>query len=145
MRESVGQAFLYNLVIILITIMIFILVGSLAYSKAYKIKNKLVDIVEKYKGYNSSAKDEIDEYLGSIGYKVNPHGSQRCKQRGDGIILTNEATTYRYCVYRYEESKGTYYGINTYIYFEFPIIGDVLEVPVYGETEVFYNETKIEG
>jgi len=145
MRESVGQAFLYNLVIIFITVMIVILVGSLAYSKAYKIKNKLVDIVEKHKGYTGGAIEEINGYLSSIGYKVNPHGSQRCKTREGGTILTNSATTYRYCVYKYEESKGTYYGVNTYIYFEFPIIGDVLEIPVYGETEVFYDETKIEG
>ncbi len=145
MRESIGQAFLFNLVITIIVVIMFILVGAMTYSKTYKIKNKIVDIVEKYKGYNGETKTEIEAYLGSIGYKMNPNASQKCDSR-TGTSLTNTSTQYRYCVYEYYASgRGKYYGVTAYIYFEFPLIGDLIEIPVYGETEVFYDETYIGG
>lgn len=33
--------------------------------------------------------------------------------------------------------KGKYYGVVTYIYFDIPIVGSTVEIPVYGETKTF--------
>ena len=74
MKEAIGQTFLFNLVIGLVGVTIFVLLGAIAYSKTYKIKTKLVDIMEKYKGHEdvyNAAKGEISEYLYSIGYLLN--------------------------------------------------------------------------
>lgn len=147
MRESIGQAFLFNLIIVIIVVIMFILIGAMAYSKTYKIKTKIVDIVEKYRGYTGEAKTEIEAYLSSIGYKINQNATQQCRSN-KGQSLTNTSTIYHYCVYEYDSegiNRGKYYGVTTYIYFEFPLIGDLIEIPIYGETEVFYDETYIEG
>lgn len=146
MKESIGQAFLFNLVIVIISVVLILIVSAMTYSKTYKIKNKIVDIVEKYRGYEGTgAIAEIETYLGSIGYKMNKNATQKCSSN-KGQSLTNVSTLYRYCVYEYYASgRGKYYGVTAYIYFEFPLIGDLIEIPVYGETEVFYDETYIGG
>ena len=152
MREAIGQTFLFNLVITLVAVMMFVLIGAIAYSKTYKIKTKLVDIMEKYKGHTDvygAAKGEISQYLYSIGYRRNKNGRQDCPDKSGGTILNNLSEDFHYCVYEYDSgsglNRGKYYGVLVYIYFDFPIIGDLIEVPVYGETEVFFDSGYIEG
>lgn len=144
MREAIGQTFLFNLIIVFIGVIMVILIGAMTYSKTYKIKTKILDTIEKYTGYEG-ASAEIDDYLTSVGYKKNKNATQNCPSVKGASAINNTASQYHYCVYEYNDNFGKYYGVTTYIYFEFPIIGDMIEIPVYGETEVFYNETKIEG
>ncbi len=141
MREAVGQAFVYNIVIIIVTLMIAVLVVAMAYSRTYKVKMRVVDIIEKYKGYTPEAKGEIEQNLKSIGYRMNTNATQTCKAPGGntGTSLTDTSTNYHYCVFRYDTNKGTYYGVTVYMYFDFPIFGNLLEFPIYGETEIFYG------
>ena len=152
MKEAIGQTFLFNLVIGLVGVTIFVLLGAIAYSKTYKIKTKLVDIMEKYKGHEdvyNAAKGEISEYLYSIGYRRNKNSTQDCPDKSGGTVLNNHSEQFHYCVYEFDSgsgvNRGKYYGVLVYIYFDFPIIGEMLEIPVYGETEVFFDTRYIEG
>ena len=52
---------------------------------------------------------------------------------------------YDYCVYEYNTCSrhsdtykcGKYYRVIAYMYFDFPIIGDLIRIPVRGETVTF--------
>ena len=152
MREAIGQSFLVTLVAILVGVIMLVLVFSIVYSKTYKIKTKIVDIMEKYKGNENvyeAAHNEINEYLTGIGYKKNANSIQDCDPVNGVSALNTLSETYRYCIYEFDSgeglNRGKYYGVKVFIYFEFPIIGDILEIPVYGETEVFFNNRYIEG
>lgn len=153
MRESIGQAFLVNMVIVLLGVTMIILICAVAYSKTFKIKTKVIDIIEKYnRGHEGqayeAAQGEIEYYLQSIGYRKNSRGTQDCPEKF-GQSAINEYSQFHYCVYKFDsgegENRGVYYGVIVYIYFDFPIIGDFLEIPVYGETEVFFDSNYIEG
>ena len=48
MKESIAQAFIVNLIIFFFVILVLLLFGSINYSKAYKAKNRIVNIIEKY-------------------------------------------------------------------------------------------------
>ncbi len=152
MRESIGQAFLVNLVITIVGVTMFILIGAVVYSKTFKIKTKLVDIMEKYKGnadvYNAAYK-EMEDYLQSIGYRKNRNAVQSCPSKDNATIKNNTSSPFHYCVYEFDSgagaNRGKYYGVLVYIYFDFPIIGELIEIPVYGETEVFFDSGYIEG
>lgn len=147
MKESIGQAFLVEMALVLVGITIIVLVGAVAYSKTFKIKTKLVDIMEKYKDFDE-AENEINEYLKSIGYRKNTYTDNKanCKSEPGGT-LKNGVSQFKYCVYEFDKpgNKGKYYGVKVFIYFDIPLIGDLLEFPVYGETEVFYDGLRIEG
>lgn len=138
MRESIGNAFLFNIIIIFTLVIILVLVGSLSYSKAFRVKNRIVEIIEKHKSYNANAKTEIEQNLKSIGYKTNPYYTQKCSDRG-GTVMTDTSTNYRYCIVKFENPKGVYYGVTAYMYFEIPVINSILEFPIYGETAILYD------
>lgn len=135
MKESIANAYILQIVIVFVVIFIFFFAGSLTYSKAFKVKNRIVDIIEKYETYNDTAKSEIASTLSEMGYRVDTT-NKGCPTRNgkESIVATNNG--YRYCVYEYDTNKGKYYGVAAYMYFDFPIIGNHLEFPVYGETKI---------
>ncbi len=155
MKESIGNALLFYIIITFVIILIAFFVGSLSYSKAFKVKNRIIETIEKEEGFTANAKTEIDEWLkagengkSGIGYRVNTNGgnanSTNCATV-DGGTLVNPASNYQYCVYeltscgkKADEARcGKYYRVTTYMFFDVPVIGDMIKIPVSGETKTF--------
>ena len=70
MKEAIGTSMVFNLIMVFTGVFIAILVGSIAYSKSFKIRNRIINIVEKYYGYTDEARMEIEENLSTIGYRI---------------------------------------------------------------------------
>lgn len=149
MRESFGSIALYNIIIVFIVVTFAILAGTMSYSKAFKVNNRIINAIEKYEGYNESAADEIDKQLISIGYQF--RGVQRgCPNSRRGVPLYNINENkfneqYEFCIYKdyvkTSEWYGRYvqYGVVSYIYIDFPLIGDFVRIPVYGKTRKIFE------
>lgn len=137
MREAIGGSLLLSIVVVFVSLIILFFVGILSYTKAYKVKNKIIDVIERYETYNTSeVENEIETTLGDMGYQLGD-----CKNNANNL---NESG-YKYCVY--EVCEGTtnsdgscegahYYKVTTYIQFYFPIIGELFNPPVHGETRI---------
>lgn len=144
MRESMGSVFLYNIIILFIIITFAFLSGTLAYMKAFKANSRIVNAIEKYEGYNSLSSIEIENALGTLGYKKE---DPKCDLR-DGITPMEQIgnDTYMFCIYRYDYENSniaglehkSFYGVLTYMYFDFPIIGRI-RIPLYSKTEKVYR------
>ena len=121
MRESIGSALLLNIVIVFIGVISAFLIGSIAYSKAFKTKNRIISVIDEYNGvcnfdgYGSDVcTKKIEAELTDMGYSSNI--SQECKQidneyeesYSDGMkylkakLVYNGNGGHKYCVYRYE-------------------------------------------
>ena len=135
MREAIGSSLLFNLILTIIIIMVAFLIGSLAYSKAFKVKNRIIDIIEKNGSYEGS-ENEINSVLSDIGYRKS-RTNNTCKK--DSLVSNG---TYEYCVYKLQSSEmagNYYYKVTTYMYFDIPVINSLLKFPVSGETKVIYD------
>ena len=133
MRDALGGSLLLNLVVFFTTIVILFFVGIIAYSKAYKIKNRIIEVIERHEAYNDVVVLELDEDLRTAGYTV------ATKDKTSKMCGTNNLnkTDYFYCVYEEVNSNGSkIYRVVTYTHFEFPLIGDILVIPVKGETKI---------
>jgi len=146
MREGLGSVFLYNLIIIFILIVFAFLAATMSYAKAFRVNSKMTKIIEKYEGYNELSYAEIEQMLGTLGYR---HVATQCGEyRGltpfDGT-KNNMPYNYQYCIYEERDSndgRHTTYGILTYINFELPF-GIAFQVPIYSKTErIFCFKTK---
>ena len=167
MKESISTTFIFYLMIVFILILIMFFVGSISYSKAYKVKNRIVEVIENEQGYpgnpetpgSTSAVDEIEDWLKyggqngtGIGYRLNTNanGKTNCPSPekynlpadAENVTVYND---YEYCVYKihdcdeYEENIrcGDYYHVVAYMYFDLPIINKLIKLPVEGETMTF--------
>lgn len=128
LREAIGNSLLFNLVIVFVALVILFFVGILAYSKAYRVKNRIIETIEKYGDYYTAI-EEIETDLKTMGYS-----SAFNSNCSDDNLNTS---TYKYCIY-YKESGDSsyYYKVVTYVHFDFPIIGDFVTFPVHGETKI---------
>lgn len=158
MRESLGGGFLLNIVIIFAGIVIMLFMGMLSYSKAYGVKNRIIEIIEKHGTYDDIVVNELNSDLQSAGYSLantskcdssirdNLVKVENAKYVDDRLSMNKNTGNYNYCIYEMcadrdennvcEDPNGNYYVVVTFIHFEFPVIGDILTFPVYGETKV---------
>ena len=147
MHEAIGNAFITGLVITFIIIFMIFFATSTSYTKAFKVKNKIVEILEKYDDIlhqsptvsgrlTANVEDEINTILSDMGYRISPTPNN-CPIRNDKkAILKATTSTYEYCIYEYTTAKGKYYGVTAYMYYQIPVIGTELRFPVYGETKI---------
>lgn len=138
MRESISNSLIFNWVMIFVGVIIALLIASMSYSKAYKIKSKIISTVEMYQGYTAEARTDIDTFLQNVGYRFNTSGS-RCEDIEGFTLLTDNSNYYRYCVYQTTTLKGSYYKVIAYMYFDIPFIEGIMEFPVSGESKVIYD------
>lgn len=139
MREALGNTFIINIVITIVVILIAVVISSLSYTKAFKVKNMIVSTIESNNGFTEAARKEIDANLKTMGYRINKNGIQTCDMSDMGDKSLTNSNSYRYCVIEKTTSKGYYYRVTSYMYFDLPVIGNKMEFPVHGETKTFYN------
>ena len=101
MHESMGNAFITGLVITFIIIFMIFFATSTSYTKAFKVKNKIVEILEKYDDIlnqsptNSGrliqgAEDDIIAVLNEIGYRIGPEKNDCPTRNGQNAIIKDK-------------------------------------------------------
>ena len=143
MRQGIGSVFLYNLIIIFIFLLFTFLAGTVSYAKAFRVNSKIVSALETYEGYNILADDEIYKKLKGLGYKYNYGNRKACPKRDviDAVIIDKgESVNYDYCIYLIKVDDYHFtYGVLTYMDLDFPIVGDLLRIPVYSKTKRIFR------
>ena len=145
MKESINTAIIVGIIITIIGLIELVLFASFAYSRAFKIKGRIVDIIEEEAGYNETVKDKIDSEGAKIGYRLTEYGNNSCPTLEDDsekYELVNQISNYNYCIYRTKESNedkgiGYYYTVVTYMYFDTPMLS--FSFPIRGQTKTMYN------
>lgn len=142
MREAIGGTWLFGLVITFIVLFASFLAVSINYSKAFNVKNNIVDLISKYEGNNCGARKKIGTYLKDVGYLV----PGKCEAGYDGYNLdgskVNSNSKAYYCVSS-DENVGTvltkkYYRVLVFFRIDLPMIGDLTTFKIKGETESIY-------
>ncbi|MEG0021389.1 MAG: hypothetical protein RSB77_01585 [Bacilli bacterium] len=155
MKESISNTYVFTIILTIVAICSALMVVSMNYSKVFKMKNRIIEIIEKYGEYNNGkVKDEINLFLKNSGYPPYetrgikcPVGRGTSGTLGDGnnsdagVEAINNLENYKYCIYKFRTAKGSYYSVVLYMSFDFPIISDFirLELPMYGDTKVIVD------
>ena len=146
MNESVGYTVTINIIITFIVIVFVFLANVLIYYKSNKVGNLITDSIEKYSGFNSYAKAEIEQKLVSIGYnKTSINCGETVKEKGEEVchVVDPDSTKQSgYCVYLCDSSDSYYYyKIKTNMIINIPIINNFVHGTVFSSTVNLYNFT----
>lgn len=158
MKESIGYTVSLNLMIVFITIVVAFLCAALIYFKSNKVSNVITTAIEKNEGYGPATINEINRNLSSLGYNggaincedtITDKGAKRVEvgvssYGDDGLCeLTtnlNGRGSNGYCIYLcLEDVDYYYYKIRTNMMINIPIIDDLLNIPIYSNTNRLYN------
>ena len=129
MRDAFGG--LMNMVIIIVFLVLVsgYLAFNVNYTKAFRVKNKIITTIEQYEGNcgneNSACIQEIISYMKELGYNADTN------MRIDGYECQNG-----YCIQRIEpnrdsasvndQEKKVYYRVVTAIVIDIPIINKIM-------------------
>ena len=153
MREAIGNTHILFIVIVIIVVIMMLISGSISYSKAFKARNAILNIVQENAQYGDTAEkilhkseEEIGLILGDMGYKTTIGSNHSCaspSKHKEKLIDYAKSPNYNFCIYHFGESTtgNEFYGIETYMYFELPVFGrnDRFSFPIFGETYMFYK------
>ena len=155
MKESVGYTVSLNIVITFIIIIFAFLSAILVYFKSNKVSNVITETIEEYEGYTASVKSKIDVELSSLGYnktgvncaishaKLDSKLSDGKYNNGECRLMNLSDGSEGYCVFlcteKFEDECYYYYKISTNMMLNIPIINDLLNIPVFSNTNRLYD------
>lgn len=156
MKESIGYTVSLNIMIVFITIVVAFLCAALIYFKSNKASNVITSAIEKYEEYGDSAKKEIALNLTSLGYgsrsiscdtTVTDDNAFNCNiiesgQNGYCVYICYEEDMFNRTTKKYE-GEYYYYKIRTNMMITIPILNDLLDIPIYSNTNRLYNFDKV--
>lgn len=148
MKESVGALGLTNIVIVFIILFSGYLCVSINNTKAYNVKNEIINIIQKHNGVNESTLDEIRDYMNKVGYR----SMGNCDPEFDGQGYTN--TGYAsgkalFCIKAVDATNNLtdkynqfptvrYYKVKVFFSLDLPILKSVFSFNLSGTTKNIY-------
>lgn len=157
MRDAFGGAFMIRILLLFMAVFIVFVAVALNYAKAFRVKNKIIDVIEQNEGVslddtynvnNAGATGpivDINNYLGSVRYNVTSYVDENlCKNNINNNIyeVLYYDDTYGYCI-GYKDVSDTdnrpyitseYYQVVTFVIVEIPLFRMHFEIPIKGET-----------
>lgn len=156
MREAIGGTWLTGLVITFIVLFSGFLAYSISYTKAFRVKNEIINIIEKNEGYTISKnanyanydesslqeKDlnttevKIYKFIKSLGYDYAMNIN--CDTAKNARAING------YCLKKHcpdgQNSKKTYYSVTTYVHLSIPLVNLGIKIPISGQTKTMYYD-----
>lgn len=165
MKAAIGNTLVLNIIVTFLSVVLLIIISSIVYTKAYRIKNRIIDEIEKAETYNVDVDASLTSVFREIGYKTNNYmDNTKCKnyvaditencnvislsefgcvgKNNTTVTLENKSSVYHYCVFKIESDNprtGYYYKVVSFAYLDLPLVS-AIEVPVKGETKIFYKQ-----
>lgn len=138
MRDAFGGAFSIKLMMIFLVLYVCFICVALNYSRAFRVKNRIINIIEQYEGFDftnekNDVNKAIDDYLATTGYLINPEIKQYLAE--EGASSCNQLYGRGYCVYKTYPNQN-YYEVETYMVFTLPIVNVKFPVTIKGETRI---------
>lgn len=155
MRESIGGAWLLGIVLAFIALFSGYLAFSVNYSKAFRIKDGIIDIIEKHNGPNKEAIKEINDLMNQVSYNSKGSCSTFFEEESSSLnfigVLRDQAekgntaskTAYNYCVQEVQtlgsngQLTASYYKVYVFFSISLPFVNSSL-FQVNGESQALY-------
>lgn len=145
MKNSINGTWLLGIVLVFMAIFIAYITITIDYGVAYRLKSKMVTIIEQYEGMNGNTVQKLNAAMLDEGYS----GTLSCENDdGDKVIgglgteiISNPSQEVNYCVsrsVRYGEDATEdkyYYTVTVTFAYSVPILGDLFDFRVSGETK----------
>ena len=143
MRDAVGGTFMIYVFLIFLAVYITFVAVAFNYARAFRVKNKVIDIIEQSEGIedynnisNESVLGQINTYLNEVSYRVNGINENTKHCTGYDHVDTERG----YCISRessvsdIDGGTASYYKVVTFIRLEIPFMDLGFTIPVKGET-----------
>ena len=151
MRDAIGGFFSLQIILVFILLVNGYLAYSVNYTRAFRVKNGIVNILEQYEGHTEEAKERIADYVDGMRYEIPANMLNYCDSE-DSNSSCQCFTNQGYCVKmtavsgtdpNSDEYRGVYYTVVTYVNIDIPVLNRFINLgnflQVRGETRAIYT------
>ncbi len=145
MRESIGATWIYIIAIALVLLFSSYLALSINYSRAFRVKNEIINIIERNKGMNNKAQEEIQEYLINVGYRTTGECDDAVTVKGYSTASSGTTEDAMYCVENIMAHDATgefpeiyYFRVTVFFRLDVPILSSIFHFDVAGDSKVIF-------
>lgn len=137
MKDAFGGSFMLKIMITFFVIFICFMTVAINYAKVFKIKNNVINILERstVSNYNEAV-IKIDEYLYDIGHVYSSANSVYAKLQNNCEEQGGDLTDHGVCIVSVVDGNDYYYKVTAYFVIDFPMFRLGTMVPIMGETKV---------
>lgn len=168
MKEAVGGTWLAGIVFTFVVLFTTFISVSTNYSRCFRIKDEIISTIEHFDGVNTETIKAINAYVGGIGYASTGNcenddtqfeSDDRSESEWVGFISNNTSKQgtedVNYCIKRYiisdkycgdgvingpiGQPRSAYYQVVVFFKLNWPILDQIFNVRISGETSVIYN------
>lgn len=122
MRDALGGVVNITMIVVFMVIVNGYLAFAANYNKAFRYKNKIINIIEQNEGYDDNAKQKIHEYRLSLGYSLDTNiqveGAECIQEEGFCLQRTDQGES--------GELGKFYYTVTTAVNIDIPILNKFL-------------------
>lgn len=149
MRDAIGGTFSLQIILFFLVVINAYLAFSVNYTKAFRIKNNIIAIIEQQEGYTTSsalgdtdsAQTRIFNLMKRANYTID-RNSLRCNEGYTQIYDTMQNTGF--CLQLHKNADGSgYYSVITQVNIDIPIVNNILPLSgifsIKGETKSIYS------
>ena len=148
MRDAIGQVFALQVILIFVMLINGYMAYSVNYTRAFRVKNQIVNIIEQYEGPdNEEAIAKINDYITRMTYDVdnqqmvqfqNDNKGAKCPGYNGWCYVPHQVSS----TGADEDRNGVYYTIVTFVNIDIPVVKNILGLgsflQVVGETRTIY-------
>ncbi len=147
MRDAIGQVFVLQVILAFVILINGYMAYSVNYTRAFRVKNQIVDIIEQYEGpYNQEGLDKINSYINQMTYEVPGRIIQAFEDDYGGSASCQNG----WCYIPHEVTiaggdgnmTGYYYSVVTFVNIDIPVVNNIIGLGnflrIYGETRTIY-------
>ncbi len=150
MKEAIGGLGLFQIVIVFLALFSGYLCLSVNSSKAYKVKDQIINIIQKHNGVDDNAVEEIQSYLTTVGYRA----TGQCNADEIGYGANGTASYSRDALFCVKEIPVhvadsdniqslqlpdiSYYSIRVFFKLDLPVFREVFAYDIGGDTRMMY-------
>lgn len=149
MREGISGAWLMQITTVFILLFSGYLALSMNMSKANKVKNEIITVIERQNGLSPKAREQIGFYLKDVGYRT----TGMCDDDWQGYDLdgTPQSGRSHYCVLQInnpgsangELPPSAYFKVVVFFQMDLPIFGDLFRMHISTDSKIIYYPTDI--
>jgi len=155
MRDAIGGTFSIQIILFFLIIINSYLAFSVNYTKAFRIKNNIIAIIEQQEGYTTgtslsqedrSAEERIFTLMKNANYTIS-RNNLRCNEGYTEIYSTTQNTGF--CLQLHKNADGSgYYSVITQVNIDIPIVNNLLPLSgifsIKGETKSIYSNKLVD-
>lgn len=149
MRDAIGQVFTLQIILAFVLLINGYMAYSVNYTRAFRVKNQIVNIIEQYEGpYNDEGIEKINDYIDKMAYSVNNQQMLNFQNDNSDAVCPGYNG---WCYIEHSvsvddadgERNGKYYSIVTFVNIDIPVVNNILGLgnflQVVGETRTIYK------